>query len=163
MSAKAVCDAFKQQNPRCAACAYTDATEASWGPVVEYVDQQSSLVNQGGCVALSLGEVDEKGCGGAYQLFQECSDQACSGCFPLKSDVKALTACETDPEIDTLCASSIAQGDVKCPKSAPQATRCKLAPTFNESVASYLTFWCSTAPDGGLDAGADADADADAN
>jgi len=158
LSSNAVCDAFKQQNPRCAACAYTSATEASWGPYVDYAAEGLTVVNQGGCLALSLSELDEKGCGGSYELFGECRDQACNGCFPLKNGVKALDTCERDPQTDTICATWIAQADVKCPKKAALPARCTLASAFNDSVASYVTFWCSTPADGGLDGGADADA-----
>lgn len=163
LSSHAVCDAFRQQNPGCASCAYTSADDAAWGPIVDDRTTNYIQINKGGCVASSAGEVDETGCGGSFELYNECLNQTCGGCFPLKTDLKPLYACQGDPQTDTICASYIAQGSVKCPKNGTPATaKCFSSSTnFEDNVRKYVTFWCSTVDDGGVDGGDGGDAATD--
>ncbi len=159
-SSRAVCDAFRQQNPGCAACVYTSADEPSWGPVVDYRDDNWDELNAAGCLALVKGEKDETGCGGAFEAYDECTLQSCGGCLPVKGSSKQLTACLSDPQVDTICASSLAQANVKCSKNGdPRIQQCNYAdPSFQVNARAFVTFWCSTVDDGGADGG-----DADAN
>ena len=152
-TASALCDAFRQQNPGCAACAYSSVDDAIWGPVVEFHDRERNMVNRGGCVAASTGELDEKGCGGAIDFYDRCVDDSCRGCFPTRGDSNKLLDCETDLQTKTICAAPIAQGYARCPEDAgPSTAKCfDTDPSFVNSARTYATFWCS-AP-AGADAG----------
>ena len=112
-------------------------------------------LNKGGCIAATSGDADEKGCGGSWELYDQCLNETCSGCFPIKTDTKALAACENDPQTDTICAEYIAQGNVKCPKGGtPSTAKCfTTGGSFADNANTYVTFWCSTVPDAGADAG----------
>ena len=118
-------------------------------------------VNHGGCIAVSVGETDETKCGGAFQLFDQCALEACSSCLPITTTnpISKLQTCESDPQVQQICATSIAQGKVECPSviTAAPALRCALGTnTFQENVTRYVSFWCSTPVD--LDAGDGGDA-----
>lgn len=151
---QALCDAFRKQNPDCAACAYTSSSDPTWGPVVMYTEQNWIEANVGGCVALGLGETDSTGCGGSYVLSGECAIDSCSGCFPITSqdDSKAWLDCRSDKAIQSFCAESLAQANVKCAgisQTDSRVTKCAISTTFAETLRSYLTFWCSTTSDAG--------------
>jgi len=156
----AVCDAFRQQNPGCAACAYTSVDDPLWGPVVDNRKTNFLQINKGGCFALATGESDGTGCGGALQLHDVCLDDTCRGCFPLTTTLTPLNNCESDPQTDTVCASYVAQASVKCPKTAPPAAqKCVLSNTsFETNVTNYVALWCSPPDDAGVDAGDAGDA-----
>jgi hypothetical protein len=156
---RAACDGFRQQNAACAACAYTSDDDSSWGPLISYRDKSYAQVNLGGCIAVSAGEPDGTGCGGSYQLYDQCALEACSGCLPIntKNTVAKLGTCQDDPQIKQTCATWIAQGKTACaPLSASgPAKRCALGTnSFQENARRYVAFWCSTPgdPDAG-DAG----------
>ncbi len=149
LGSRAVCDAFRKQNPGCAACAYTTTDDPAWGPIVDNRTTDWVQLNKGGCIAATSGDADEKGCGGSWELYDQCLNETCSGCFPIKTDTKALAACENNPQTDTICAEYIAQGNVKCPKGGtPSTAKCfTTGGSFADNANTYVTFWCSTVAD----------------
>jgi len=158
---RAVCDGFLAQNPGCAACAYSNADDPSWGPLVSYRDKSYAEVNHGGCIALSVGETNETKCGGSFQLYDQCALGACESCLPIttKNTVANVTKCQDDPKVEQICAAWIAQGKVQCPSvlAQPAAKHCAFGTsTFQQNALRYVSFWCSTAED--LDAGDGGDA-----
>ena len=161
---RATCDGFVMQHAKCAACAYSSSKDATWGPLVSYRDKAYAHVNFGGCVAMSVGETDGTHCGGAYQLYDQCALEACSGCLPIttKNTVAKLDTCEADPQVKQICATWIAQSKTECASVSANgpAKRCALGTsTFQENALRYVSFWCGPLddPDAG-DAGDAGDA-----
>lgn len=85
---QATCTAWQNaentSNANCLACVFTEATTASWGPLV--CDQQGCKLNVPGCLDLALGQQAQENqtsngsCGDFLSASYGCQDTACGSC-----------------------------------------------------------------------------------
>jgi hypothetical protein len=80
--ATTACESFEAapQNAGCAACLVTPDTAPEYGPFVSHGADATYEINEGGCVALALGETTPAGCGAQLQALIECNASACANC-----------------------------------------------------------------------------------
>jgi hypothetical protein len=67
-------------NASCAACLLTPDTASEYGPFVSHGSDTAYEINEGGCVALAIGETSATGCGAQLQSLIECTASACANC-----------------------------------------------------------------------------------
>lgn len=165
----AICEAFKKQNPTCAACLDSNDGDPRWGALVFFRQRMYFDFNYGGCVAHVLGDDSEEGCGAAEGRIRECERMACRGCVngSSKSEREALFACIRSQQMRTICAAEIAKWNVACADYVKPTPDDPLAACFTignetleDQVRRYLTSWCSVPVDAGADALTDAGDDA---
>jgi hypothetical protein len=71
-------------------------TAASFGPVIVHSLSPRFEVNEGGCVALALGDSSANGCGANLQALRQCTAAACAGCAGTPDAVRSDGClCET--------------------------------------------------------------------
>ncbi len=143
----------------CAACVYTDATNATWGPIVLLSPDTILKVNVGGCYALVTGSA---ACGKALQLSRDCSLAECVDCI----DNASYTHCAT-----IACGEETTAYGTECAAVDPAmfaAAQAACEPSdevydFDGPVRVMCMAGRDAGADGdaGSDAGVDADADAD--
>lgn len=145
-ASQATCDAFNQAaaNKSCITCAVTQATAASFGPLIVSTDNLVSL-NLAGCIARTSNQMTATGCGAKVQASSQCTGAACEANCPVPDgDSQALQArndCETAAEssvcqtyaTDAKCADTLLQG-----ASAP----CAQGSTFEDVAKSLVTLFC---------------------
>jgi hypothetical protein len=83
-------------NRNCEACLFSDAKEASYGPIV--LDDDRWKTNTAGCIAILDDDIAGQVCGAKVQAASTCYDVACAGCQPFD----AFIACR-QRAIDSVC------------------------------------------------------------
>jgi hypothetical protein len=98
MADPGICRQFRDDptNRTCEACLFSDAKDASLGPVV--LDDGRWKTNTAGCIAILDDDIAGKGCGAKVQAASACYDVACAGCQPFD----AFIACR-QRAMDTVC------------------------------------------------------------
>lgn len=69
------CDAFKANDPTCAACLFSRDTDATWGPAV--AADAGIAFNASGCVAAITGDSSETSCAQRLDDVGQCLSAAC--------------------------------------------------------------------------------------
>lgn len=114
--------------------------EDNSGAVRVYKDPAQYVINQGGCVALVTGKIEDDECGALVNAFADCRRQSCDACFAKGGDFGKPGDCSNDRDpvsyvcclmkADTTgCASYKTAQAQKCPifvdpdGGAPDCTR----------------------------------------
>lgn len=133
------CDAFKQANAACAACAESDDTAAQYGPVVWHDKRTYFTLNTAGCIAITSKDASSTGCAAAYQAVLVCQEVACDSCFSIQNPTfSTFQACEKSAG-KTVCQSYAAGEGSKCATvHAPDAATNACFPASGTVTAADL-------------------------
>jgi hypothetical protein len=131
-------------NKDCIACAMTESTDATHGPLV--MGNGIVSINVAGCVALKTSDVTATGCGAKYDALGECSAFACEATCPVVDDASFAdyTQCTAAAEAAG-CASYATDAACADPLVAPGAAAeaCDLSTNaFVDNAKAYATIFC---------------------
>jgi hypothetical protein len=155
--ASAACDAFygDPANSPCIRCMLSKPTDPSWGAIVQYATDFTSLPNISGCIALVDQDAGPDGCAAACQALSVCGQNSCANMCPgggTSAGLAVLDQCALQSQV-TICAQ-YAQA-VQCAQQ-PAYDGCVFA-DFESSFRGLGEFFCAHGSDGGTaEGGSDA-------
>lgn len=150
------CTTFIKEHPACLACAMSQDTDPTRGPIISFANNNYWELNFVGCIANALGDTSVSGCGAAYGQGDDCARVSCSGCLPIESQagVYELRACMDAKEISKFCALEFNLFGVRCGALSDTSPDNPINTCKNDySVRDYVTMWCGSPADAGTDAG----------
>lgn len=134
-------------NAACLTCAVSRTTASSYGPILQ--SAADFEVNEGGCIALTTGDVTAGGCGAKVSAARECVRRACEQSCPVFTDdqgvsLASLQHCEKlasgkgcKAYVDAASCSLALEGD------AGVATICtQSGATFSENARAMVRLFC---------------------
>jgi hypothetical protein len=143
---EAACNAFVQENAKCAPCLQSQDTDPTAAAIVWHEQMQYWTVNVAGCIAEATGDATASGCGASYAAAISCRQQSCNACwvaqgqsatFQQFSDCESLagaTTCESFAEaVPTKCGNlAMTAANVCMPSSSATAQDAymQIAPLF---------------------------------
>ncbi|MGD0530518.1 MAG: hypothetical protein ABSE49_35620 [Polyangiaceae bacterium] len=78
---EAACNAFVQENAKCAPCLQSQDTDPTAAAIVWHEEMQYWTVNVAGCIAEATGDATASGCGASYAAAISCRQQSCNACW----------------------------------------------------------------------------------
>ena len=143
---EAACNAFVQQNAKCAPCLQSQDTDATAAAIVWHEQMQYWTVNVAGCIAQATGDATASGCGASYSAAISCRQQSCNACWQAQgqsatfqqfSDCESLagaTTCQSyAQDVPTKCGNlAMTAASVCMPSSSATAEDAymQIAPLF---------------------------------
>jgi len=123
-----------EEGRACLQCAYSDATDRSWGAFINGRGGDT-VVNRGGCIAQLTGDFSSRGCGAAVQKSDHCVDDACAACDRTESAACSVLA-------ESICADARAAASCADDVTRPGAAAETCANDGEDALRRYLNLFC---------------------
>jgi hypothetical protein len=153
------CEATKAKYANCAACMFTDDTQAQLGPMIHFVSSTHYRDrNVGGCLALLSGDTSATSCGARVNAAYDCAVAACApGCkLDDFSDLVSFNACaDAASDVGGECKAYADAADACVAQLKAQPDGAKYSSCLDLSGGTFPSFksitlvFCGPATDGG--------------